>query len=599
MDGRLLRYTTTFVRTRPDGRSFDEGRPLPTIGNLIFLTPRDSYVVDEPIKKKGLLGRLEKRAGPFFRSPGIGFPYLAGYFRKYGIVDDDTRFVVQHDKIEGPTPFEEILADKVALRHGDEDVLFITAYTNSAREAYRRAREASAAFAAAGRKLTIVFGGAHASAVPDEGTRRGYVDSAVVGEGEWAASALLADIRGGRPVEPIYRARFDRIRDRGTLALDMGIWRGLKNRPQQILTSTHLARGCKLDCHFCAVFLTNGPTVRNRDLDDVVEEIESQVAEGTGGTVDQLGPGFYNALLRALFKMPIAGSRLADRLATRLGPGFSDQIFFWDDNLYNSAGALQALCEAIRPLGRPWAAEMTMDVAEKPELLKLAYESGCRNLFLGIESVSQAAIDGLDKWSNDTHSMRENVKRVHDAGINVMGAFVFGLDGDGPSCFDQTLEFVYQTGIDFIVANIIQPYPGTGTFKDAVATNSLLPSSVCPPDSDIAMDYNWPLFDGAHVLIEPKGMTEDQLQEGYYYFLREAYSLRGILRRSRAGALDLRGGLSHFVRNYLVSRYGMVKVAHAIRRKGNGPVGQVGIASSPERTAPSAVPEVTTATEAS
>jgi hypothetical protein len=94
-------------------------------------------------------------------------------------------------------------------------------------------------------------------------------------------------------------------------------------------------------------------------------------------------------------------------------------------------------------------------------------------------------------------------------------------------------------------------------------------------------------------------MTEDQLQEGYYYFLREAYSLRGILRRSRAGALDLRGGLSHFARNYLVSRYGMVKVAHAIRRKGNGPVGQVGIASSPERTAPSAVPEVTTATEAS
>ena len=128
--------------------------------------------------------------------------------------------------------------------------------------------------------------------------------------------------------------------------------------------------------------------------------------------------------------MPIAGSRFADRLIARLGPGFSDQIFFWDDNLYNAAGSFKALCEAILPLRRPWSAEMTMDVAEKPELLKLAYDSGCRNLFLGIESVSQTAIDGLDKWSNDTSSMRENVKRVHDAGINIMGAFVFGLDGD-------------------------------------------------------------------------------------------------------------------------------------------------------------------------
>lgn len=572
---------------------------LGAIGNLIFLTPRDSYVVDEPIRKRGLLGRLEQRAGPFFRSPGIGFPYLAGYFRKYGIVDDGTRFVVQHDKIEGPTPFEEILSDKVDLKQGEQDVLFLTAYTNSAREAYRRAREARAAFEAAGRKLTIVFGGAHASAVPEEGTRRGYVDSVVVGEGEWAASALLGDIQAGRPVKPIYRAGFDRIRDRGTLALDMGIWRGLRNRPQQILSSTHLARGCKLDCHFCAVFLTNGPTVRNRDVDDVVDELRSQVSEATGATTDQLGPGFYNALLRTLVKVPIVGSRFADRLATKLGPGFTDHIFFWDDNLYNSAGALGALCEAIRPLRRPWAAEMTMDVAEKPELLKQAYESGCRNLFLGIESVSQTAIDGLDKWSNDTHAMRENVKRVHDAGINVMGAFVFGLDGDDASCFDQTLEFVYQTGIDFVVANIIQPYPGTGTFRDAVAANSLLPSTACPSDSDVGMDYNWPLFDGAHVLIRPKGMTEVQLQEGYYYFLREAYSLRGIIRRSRADTSDVMGAVTHFSRNYLASRYGMVKVAHAIRRKGTGPVGRSESAGIPERASQANVRKTAPATEAS
>ena len=56
-----------------------------------------------------------------------------------------------------------------------------------------------------------------------------------------------------------------------------------------------------------------------------------------------------------------------------------------------------------------------------------------------------------------------------------MGAFVFGLEGDDRSIFDRTLEFVYETGIDLVVANIIQPYPGTGTFKDATVGNDFLP----------------------------------------------------------------------------------------------------------------------------
>jgi len=562
------------------------GPPLASIGNLLCLTPRDSYIVDEPIRSKGLLGHLERSIGPFVRSPGIGFPYLVGFLRKNGVLGEGTQVAVQHDKIEGPTPFEEVLRDKLDLRHGDHDVLFITAYTNSVREAYRRAREARQAFAAAGRRLTVVMGGAHASALPDEGKRWGHLDATVVGEGEWAASELLRDIQQGRPVQSVYRAKFDRIRDRGTLALDMGIWDGLKRRPQQIVASTTLARGCKLDCHFCAVFLTNGPTVRNRDVQDVVDDLHGQGPGHTRETIDSIGPGLYNSILKRMVKFPFLGRRFGDRLIRRMGPGFTHQFFFWDDNLYNAAGSFRSLCEAVGPLNRPWAAELTIDLADKPELLKLAYDSGCRDLFLGIESVSQAAIDHLDKWSNDTKSMEERVKRVHDAGINVMGAFVFGLDGDDRSSFDQTLEFIYRTGIDFVVANIIQPYPGTGTFRDALAGNDFLPWAYCAADSDVAMDYQWPLFDGAHVLVRPKKMTVDELQEGYYYFLREAYSMCGIFRRFRGGAANPVSAVSHFARNYLLSRYGMVKTAHAIRRKGSQAVGTEEIASEAARVIP-------------
>ena len=559
---------------------------MPLIGNLICLTPRDSYVVDAPPRRNGVLGRLERSIGPFVRSPGIGFPYIVGFLRKRGVLGD-IRVVVQHDKIEGATPFETVLRDKVDTQHGDHDVLFVTAYTNSVREAYRRAREARAVWKEAGRTLTVVLGGPHASACPDEGTRRGHVDATVVGEGEWTAAALLTDLQEGRPLRPVYRATFDRIRDRGTLALDTTLWDGLSRRPQQIVASTTFARGCKLDCHFCAVHLTNGPTVRNRDVEDVVEEVRLQGPRHDRDTLHTMEPGFYNAVVKTIARLPLVRRRTADRLLARMGPGFSNQFFFWDDNLYNAAGSFKALCEAVRPLGRPWSAELTIDLAERPELLKAAYESGCRDLFLGIESVSQSAIDGLDKWSNDTRTMKEHVKRVHDAGINVMGAFVFGLPGDDPSCFDRTLEFVADTGIDFIVANIIQPYPGTGTFRDALAGGEFLPEALSPEESDVAMDYNWPLFDGGHVLLRPKGMTVEQLQEGYYYFLQEAYSLGGIMRRHRGAALDVPAAVKHFGRNYLLSRYGMIKTAHALKWRPARSAKPVPAAALPQTGAPS------------
>jgi len=53
------------------------------------------------------------------------------------------------------------------------------------------------------------------------------------------------------------------------------------------------------------------------------------------------------------------------------------------------------------------------------------------------------------------------VRRVHDAGIKIMQAFVFGLDEDEPSVFRGTLVFVCRNGVEYVTANIIQPYPGT------------------------------------------------------------------------------------------------------------------------------------------
>ena len=540
---------------------------MPTIGNLICVTPRDSYVVDEPMARNGLIGRLERVTGPFVRSPGIGFPYIVGFLRKNGLLPAGCRVVVQHDKIEGATPFDVVLQEKADCSRGDFDLVLITSYTNSAREAYRRAREVRRAYAAIERKVAIVMGGAHASALPDEGPRFGHTDASVVGEGEWATAEILSDLSAGRQLRTVYDSGFQRIRDRGTLRLDMDIWEGLRPRPQQVLGSATFARGCKLDCHFCAVKIVNGPLVRNRDVQDVVDELAGQGATHTRQSLGEAPPGFFNDLLRFATRLPGLRGRWGDKVIQNMGPGYTRRFFFWDDNLYNAAGALEHLLDAITPLGRTWSAQLTIDLADKPHLLKKAYDAGCRELFLGIESINQGSLGALDKWSNEAASTAERVRRVHDAGIRVMGAFVFGLDEDDSSVFDRTLEFVYRNSVEYITANIIQPYPGTGTFQDAVAANALLDCTACPAESDVTMDYNWPLFDGAHVLIRPKNMTETELQEGYFYFLKEAYSLGGIMRRYDPDMQSSKHAVHHFLTNYLMSRYGMAKTAYALKHR--------------------------------
>ena len=268
---------------------------------------------------------------------------------------------VQHDKIEGPTPFETILREKIDTSRGDVDLVMITAYTNSVREAYRRAREARRVYAQEGRSVAIVLGGAHASALPEEGPRHGHLDACVVGEGEWAVAEILSDLEAGRPLRPVYNAGFQRIRDRGTLGLDMDIWRGLDPAPQQVLSSATFARGCKLDCHFCAVKIVNGPTVRNRDVRDVVDELGCQGVRHTRETLRDAGPGFFNSLLRIATRVPGLRGRLGEALVRALGPGYTKRFFFWDDNLYNAAGALEGLLETIKPLGRPWSAQLTIE----------------------------------------------------------------------------------------------------------------------------------------------------------------------------------------------------------------------------------------------
>jgi len=112
----------------------------------------------------------------------------------------------------------------------------------------------------------------------------------------------------------------------------------------------------------------------------------------------------------------------------------------------------------------------------------------------------------------------ETVQRIHDHGIGIDAAFVFGFDTDDDGVFDRTLDFVLRAKVEVTYFSILTPYPGTRLFKRMEAEGRLLTT-------------DWTLYDTSHVVYRPRPFTPDQLLDGYYRALQQIYTVPAIFKR--------------------------------------------------------------------
>jgi radical SAM superfamily enzyme len=141
-------------------------------------------------------------------------------------------------------------------------------------------------------------------------------------------------------------------------------------------------------------------------------------------------------------------------------------------------------------------------LAENDELLLLATKAVCIGVFVGIESVSAAALSEANKGFNRAERLKDNIARFHDRGILVDGGIIFGFDTDPPDVFDRTIDALEKVRIDSVAVNILIPYPGTEFYRKFEKQGRI-----------ICTDYT--KYTGNTVIIRPKNMTIEQLQAGY------------------------------------------------------------------------------------
>ena len=202
---------------------------------------------------------------------------------------------------------------------------------------------------------------------------------------------------------------------------------------------------------------------------------------------------------------------------------------FMDDNLTQDREYALSLFKAIAPLGKKWATQASIEIADDPELLHWMRGSGCVGVFVGLESFSQRALCSQNKTIKSPQFYKEAVRVIHDHGMVVEASLIFGFDTDTPTVFERTLAVLDDIGADAMQASILTPLPGTRLFAQM---------------RHRIVDFDWAHYDYKWAGFEPAQMSRGELMAGLEWINKRFYSPGRILRRL-ARWLTMPSGLSN------------------------------------------------------
>ncbi len=241
-------------------------------------------------------------------------------------------------------------------------------------------------------------------------------------------------------------------------------------------------RGCPSQCDFCTVAVMYRHKFRKRPIEEVATEYAS-------------------------FKGKV--------------------IIFWDDNIAGDMEYAKGLFRAIAPYQKWWSSQASIHAGRDDEFLEVAAQSGCKQLFLGLESISQQSMAEVNKGFNRVEEYSEIIERIHSHGIAVQAGIVFGFDHDTPEIFKGTLDFLEQAGVQNATFNILTPFPGTPLFRRLDTEGRIL-------------SRDWRQYNSRdHVVFQPKQMSETELLAGFRYANKRFYSLSSIAKRLFRSSVQL------------------------------------------------------------
>ncbi len=137
---------------------------------------------------------------------------------------------------------------------------------------------------------------------------------------------------------------------------------------------------------------------------------------------------------------------------------------------------LTELCDRIIERGYKfnfWAYARVDTVKER--MLDKLKKAGFNWLALGIESGSKHVRDGVQKGRFQEDDIRAIVQRIKEAGINVIGNYIFGLPDDTAESMQETLDLAVELNCEMANLYCAMAYPGSKLYSLAVERGWALP----------------------------------------------------------------------------------------------------------------------------
>jgi radical SAM superfamily enzyme YgiQ (UPF0313 family) len=327
------------------------------------------------------------------------------------------------------------------------------------------------------RSKTVVCGGPYPTFMPQE-LLEGGCDILVRGELENEIDRLVhainnktkkeiieASTRPDVTLSPIPRFDLVRLADYGSAVIQT-------------------SRGCPVDCEFCSAVAMYGRKPRYKTSAQVITELDALYEAGHRGTVFVSDDNFIGDKASA--------SAILTAIAEWRGRRKEGASF----NFFTQAG---------------------IGLGADPEMMRLMNRARFEGVLVGIESPDEEVLRIAGKGPNLRSPVRQLLRNINENGINIVGGFVVGLDGESEDSQDRICEFVESISLPIAQILPLKIWPETRLWRRLDAAGRLIPEKTSGVHE---MELNYiPETSEEKVLQQVTGIY-DRLYESSNYLAR-------------------------------------------------------------------------------
>ena len=275
-------------------------------------------------------------------------------------------------------------------------------------------------------KAKIIVGGPQTSIAPD--SIPDFVDYVVQGEGE---EAILDIINGNIKQRVIKKNRLKNLDSLPFQPWDVFLQQPYSYHDKEPVFTLLTSRGCLRECSFCSVSSIWGKLYTYFSPDRIISEI--------------------------------------DHLINNYG---AKGIFFREDDFTLNTKRTVEFCEKViqKKMDFFWGCETRADTLCNEELVKLMHASGCRSVYLGVESGSQKILDILCK-NISLEQIEQAVKLCKKYNIKTYCSFITGVPGETYEDYLLTKRLINRLEPYRYLINVYVGVPGSPLYRYVLENN--------------------------------------------------------------------------------------------------------------------------------